>query len=565
MKSLFMTVATTVYLLFVVADIAQAGEAESQKLRQVVIEFDDLSLLQKLRDSGLDIVAVRQGDDARVPGSQTQSQYRVDAVATAAQTLKLGGEEFTWSEVPGKGPTHKIGSPYDVFHSYDEPKTGVKAQILKMAADYRHLAQVKPYGKSVQKRPLLAVRLTNEKIKGKKPQVLFHATTHAREWAATQMALRLMDYLTSNYGSEARVTNLLDTTEIWIIPVINPDGYQYTFTNERFWRKNLADLDGDGEISSADGVDLNRNYAGTFGLDNEGSSPDPTSEVYRGPGPLSEPENVALADFMDKHDFKFAVSYHTYGNLILYPWGWQVSTPSLDDGIYLAQSGVDGNASIFDNIVNEYYNPGVSAELYITNGAFAGFSYSQKGVPAYTVEVTAGWDDTGFYGFAFPDDEDQMQTVFEDNLNFALSLAESAHDPAHPVAPTGLEAQDIYHEPVLSSNGASQVIAVTARKELSLELEYTINGGPPQTASFSEALGETYNDKPGLYYSRYVAHVPGQQAGDAIIYQVNGGANTPASAYTVASASGNPILVIAAEDYTCLLYTSDAADEVSPV
>jgi hypothetical protein len=550
MKTLWMMVVATVFFAFTSADIAQADESPSQQLRQIIIEFDDFSQLQKLRDSGLDIVAVRQGVDAHIPGSNTQSQYRVEAVANAEQALKLGGDGFTWSEVPGKGPTHKIGSPYDVFHSYDEPKTGVKAKILKMAANYRHLAHVKPYGKSVQKRPLLAVRLTNEKIKGKKPQVLFHATTHAREWASTQMALRLIDYLTTSYGSDARVTDLLDTTEIWIIPVINPDGYQYTFTDERFWRKNLADLDGNGEITIGDGVDLNRNYAGTFGLNNEGSSPDPMSEIYRGPGPLSEPENAALADFMDKQDFLFAVSYHTYGDLILYPWGWQVKTPSLDDAIYEAQSGVDGDAAIFDSIVNKHYNPGVSADLYTTNGAFAGFAYSQKGIPAYTVEITAGWDNTGFYGFAFPDDEAQMQTVFEDNLNYALSLAESAHDPAHPVAPTGLDAQDIYHEPVLSSNGASQMIAVTARKELSLELEYTINGGAPQTASFSEALGETYNDKPGLYYSRYVANVPGQQAGDAITYQINGGANTPAGAYTVESASGNPILIVAAEDYT---------------
>ena len=88
---------------------------------------------------------------------------------------------------------------------------------------------------------------------------------------------------------------MVDTTELWFMPVANPDGYDYTFTpGYRLWRKNLRDNDGDGAITGADGVDPNRNFAYKWGYDNEGSSPSPASETYRGTGAGSEPETKAM-------------------------------------------------------------------------------------------------------------------------------------------------------------------------------------------------------------------------------------------------------------------------------
>ena len=135
-------------------------------------------------------------------------------------------------------------------------------------------------------------------------------------------------------------------------------------------------------------------------------------------------------------------------DLILYPWGWQVRTPSFDDPIFKAQAGTDDNPAIWDSLLNIGYDPGVGADLYTTNGEFADWAYARAGTPAYTVEVTLGYDgpDTEtatYYGFEFPDDEDMVQTVFEDNLEFALSLAESARTPSHPVSPVGITAENV--------------------------------------------------------------------------------------------------------------------------
>jgi hypothetical protein len=365
--------------------------------------------------------------------------------------------------------------------------------------------------------------------------------------------MRLIKYLTTNYGTDPRVTKLLDTTEIWIIPVVNPDGYEYSFTNERLWRKNLRDNDGDGQITLVDGVDINRNFDSKWGYDNEGSSPIWPTDDYRGTDPNSEPETRVLIDFIERKDFKFIVSYHSYSNLILYPWGWQVKTPSLDDPIFVAQAGVDGNSAIFDHLLDAEYNPGVGADLYITNGEFTDWAYTQHGIPSYTVELTFGSDLDGsnFYGFEFPDDEGMVQTVFQDNLEFALAVAESAKRPAHPVSPVGITTENAYHTPVTASYGSDQIIQVLARKGLDFSLKYSIDGGAEQKANFEKKLGKYYNDQQGVYYNKFEAIISGQQAGNNITYRIVGkDVELGPFSYTVNSATGHPILVMAAEDYT---------------
>ncbi|MDH3236812.1 MAG: M14 family metallopeptidase, partial [Alphaproteobacteria bacterium] len=528
----------TLAIVLVAGIFARSPVSAAGDLKMVTIDGLLLGQVQKLARQGLDIGAVRKGALTTGPRGVPFQAYNVEAVVSSGERARLRDEGFRLTDIPGKGPVHKIGTPYEVYRSFDEPIGGIRAQVRKIHADYPDLVQVKSIGKTLQGRPILALRLTNEAAKGAKPEVLFVATTHAREWVSTEVAMRLTRYLLANHGSDARVTELLDTTEVWIIPVVNPDGYQYTFTDERLWRKNLRDNDGDGVISTSDGVDINRNFDSHWGYDDEGSSPALPDATFRGAAPESEPETKALADFVRAHDFKFTVSYHTYSNLILYPWGWQVKTPSLDDPIFVAQAGTDTSPAIYDSILGIGYDPGVGADLYITNGEYSDWAYEGAGVPGYTVELT----DT--YGFEFPDDEAMVQTVFEDNLEFALSLAESAHDPANPVSPVGMPAQDLYHTPVAASYGPDQQIIVLARKDLDLQLAYN-----DAVVPFAEQLGERYNVASGIYYSRYVATISGQQAGDTIAYSILvNGEPAETHSYAVESASDHPILLMAAED-----------------
>ena len=111
--------------------------------------------------------------------------------------------------------------------------------------------------------------------------------------------MRLLKHVVANKNA---LRDLLNKTELWFVPVANPDGYDFTFTEgNRLWRKNLRDVNGDGQITTGDGVDPNRNFPSNFHYDEEGSSSEFASETYRGPEPFSEPEtqaNNALFDML---------------------------------------------------------------------------------------------------------------------------------------------------------------------------------------------------------------------------------------------------------------------------
>ena len=256
MKKTILFLVSVAFMLTIFGVIQVPLVHSEPMLKMVAINANAPGQVNKLARMGIDISEVAKGPVIKGPRGGPIQTYRVEAVVSALDEKKLAREKFSWSDVPGKGPVKKIGEEYDVYKSFDAPKNGIRAQLNKIKATYPKVCQLKTIGHSIENRPLLAMRLTNEKIKGQKPQVLFLATHHAREWVATQMAMRLINYLTANFGSDERVTDLLNTTEVWVVPVGNPDGYQYTFTNERLWRKNLRDNDGDGETTIADGVDL---------------------------------------------------------------------------------------------------------------------------------------------------------------------------------------------------------------------------------------------------------------------------------------------------------------------
>ncbi len=583
--------------------------AAGGKLKMVQIEVDSPGQVKKLARMGLDIAAVRRAALSPWAGDFDVPGFRVQAVVSTHDERKLQRHGFNWRQLQRRQTRNTLrpmttAAPVadTVYHSFDEPKLGIRDQLYDLAADHRHLISLQTIGYSHQKRPLLMVCVSagqgkhkygeqDKKRHQRKPEVLFVATHHAREWVATQMGIRLIKYLVANYGTDKRVSRLLETTRIYIMPVANPDGYEYTFTDERLWRKNLRDNDGDGEITLNDGVDLNRNFDSHWALDDEGSSPSFSDNTYRGPEPNSEPETKALVKFIQRHKFKFIISYHTYSDLILYPWGWQVQTPCHDDPIFVAQAGTDEAPAIWDTILDRGYDPGVGADLYTTNGDFTDWAYARAGVPSHTVEFTYGEDaDGNFYGFEFPDDEAMVQQVFEDSLNFALSVCESAADPANPVSPTGLVTEAAYHTPVGTSHGVQQGVEVLARNHSRLKLLYQIDEGRRQIdegrrqidkgrwrqARFREMLGNTYNQKPGVYYTRYRATIRGQRDGARVRYKIVGkDIKLGPYEYQVDQAGKGNVLILAAEDYSgdypvyadtsgpnYLKYYTDALDEL---
>ena len=300
--------------------------------------------LDELRKVGVDAEDITTGTD----GSATE----VETVLTERQAARLAskGVKLEIKRIGGKASSQVLreqaAAGWSAFRSYSEPG-GIRDEIAAVAARYPRLTKVVTIGKTVQGKPILAVKVTRNAKKtrdGSRPSTAYMGAQHAREWITVEMTRRLMHHVLDNYGTDAAVTRLVNKTELWFIPVANPDGYDYTFTaGNRLWRKNLRDNNGDGQIGAGDGVDLNRNYSYRWGYDNEGSSPDPSSDTYRGPAPNSEPETKALNKLFRRIGFEFFINYHSAAELLLYGVGWQVSTPTPDDEIYKAMAGDDAN------------------------------------------------------------------------------------------------------------------------------------------------------------------------------------------------------------------------------
>jgi hypothetical protein len=459
---------------------------------------------------------------------------------------------------------------FEVWRSNDEPG-GIEDQIRAIAADPRNRGFVSLHvlGRSHQGRDILALRLTQGARGlplGRRPAVLYQGTAHAREWIATEVTMRLLRwYVERRRAGDAEVAELLRGAELWFVPMINPDGYQYTFEVDRLWRKNLRDNDGDGVITTNDGVDLNRNFPLNWNYDEEGSSSQFASATYRGPEPVSEPETRANIAVFDLADVRFAVSYHSFGELLLYPQGWQVQTPTADDPVYVALTGTDDDPAV------EGYDPGPAADLYTTNGEFTDWAHGERGALAWTPELAEGCEGCNF---VFPDDEGLVQAEFERNLEFARNIARSVHRPDDPVSHVAdLELDDLYLDvaaidpwktghpssdlrvEVSYAGGSSQPVEVLARRAAgSVTLRYTVDGGPVRTASTTRATdGEVYggNNAYDVHYHYLRGSIPDLELGDEVEYWFTAGSSsTERQAFVVEGDATADVLVLAHEDRT---------------
>jgi hypothetical protein len=516
--------------------------------------------LRQLQERGFDV------SDQRV----VQDGIRVDLVLTRQQRADLAQQGIDAGLVRVKGgqtvqefAAAQAENGFQVWRPYDGPG-GFHDHLQQIAEQNPDITKLVRIGTTIQGREILALKLTAgaRGIRdGNRPAVLYSGMQHAREWIAGEVTRRLLLWYIDGWrNNDPEIRDLLETTELWFVPVANPDGYQYTHDVERLWRKNLRDNDGDGQITIADGVDPNRNYPNHFKYDNEGSSSVPSSETYRGTGAVSEPETQALKSLLDRIGFAFQVNYHSVGEWLLYAEGWQIATPTADDPIYFALSGN------LDEPAIQGFHPGLSSDvLYVTNGETTDYAHASTGALAWTPELGDGCPDEDC-GFVFPDNEEAVQAEFERNISFALSVAKSADDPANPESSLGIETKpfylksdDPYKDGIPGANfvfdfsyGDPQPVQVLAKRSLgAVTLKYSINGGPVQTKPTSEWDGGERYGGADVYYHQMRGMVTGTQPGDSVdVWFEGGGERSDSFTYQAVSESGDQVLVVAAEDYT---------------
>lgn len=276
------------------------------------------------------------------------------------------------------------------------------------------------------------------------PEVRIDALHHAREPESMQATLWALLWLVESYGSDPRATWIVDHREIWFLPVVNPDGYVHNQSTDPggggLWRKNRRP-NGGGSF----GVDLNRNYAWQWGFDDEGSSPTPSSEVYRGPAPASEPEVQAMSAFIGARSFRTALSVHTFSDLWLSAWGHTAAAPP--------------HAAAYDEIgalateENGYPHGSAAAILYLANGVTTDFDQGTRDTLSWTPEI--GSDGDGFWP-----PQSRIVPLAEENLEGVLRtvLAAGAYARVQQVATLDLGDGDGFFEP-----GEDVGLVVTAR------------------------------------------------------------------------------------------------------
>lgn len=304
----------------------------------------------------------------------------------------------------------KADSP---FHNYAE----TVAELSALESVGRGLVSLLTVGKSLQGRDILAVRLNTTEsgaAPSAKPGIIFMGNHHAREHLSNEVPLLLAKYLVDN-RAKPEIAALLDKRDIYIIPMVNPDGVEYDISGDRYrmHRKNMRR-----NANGTTGVDLNRNYGFHWG--EGGASSDPGSETFRGPNAFSEPESQAIRDFVEaRPNLKVLLSYHTFSELILYPWGHS-NSPISESGPLAAYKAM---AKAMADMTG--YTDQQSSDLYIASGDTVDWAWGARKIFAFTFELTpkSMWEG-GFYPGA-----KVISMVFQNNIRPALYLIDLADNP----------------------------------------------------------------------------------------------------------------------------------------
>ena len=257
----------------------------------------------------------------------------------------------------------------DRYYTYDT----ASAQLHKWADEYGSICRIESIGKSFEGRDIWALKVSDNPEKDEaEPAALIMGLHHAREWPAVEVPMATIKKLLEEYSVDPEVKKLVDSREVWFVPIVNPDGLVYSQEKSKYWRKNRRK-----NSNGTYGVDLNRNYGYEWG--NVGASNSPSSDTYHGTGPFSEPEACAIRDLALRENFQASISFHTYSELILYPFGYGYNIPNPDQKVFVKMAG---DMARFND-----YRPQNSADLYPAMGDSDDYLYGDRKMLSFTFEL----------------------------------------------------------------------------------------------------------------------------------------------------------------------------------
>ena len=384
--------------------LAQAGVCIDHGIRKTNYSFTAIFNAlecEAIAASGLTYQVIEA--DAKVAYQNKTNQHKVQAVCGASNI-----------NTPANFALGTMGG----FLTY----SAMLDALDSMASKYPNLITLRmpvDTGHTIEGRPVYFVKISdNPNVAETEPEIYYSALHHAREPLSMQQLIFYMWYLLENYSSNTNVQHIVNNCQLYFVPCLNPDGYLYNeFTDPSgggLWRKNRRD-NGDGSF----GVDLNRNYSMFWGFDDNGSSPSTSSEVYRGIGPASEPEIQMINNFINAHQFVTAFDYHSYGNLLIYPYGHIADFETPDSLIFrsLAETYTAEN-NFLAGTPNQTVN-------YTSNGGSVDWLYGEQ------VSKPKIFDFTPECGPDFWPDPSEIEDLCKQTLNMNMQLALTTLHYAH--------------------------------------------------------------------------------------------------------------------------------------
>ncbi len=261
-------------------------------------------------------------------------------------------------------------TPQATYYTYET----VTSTLQEWAARYSAIARLSSIGKSCEGRDLWAMKVTTDPDRNiQKPACLVTGAHHAREWISVEVPMAALKAYLEGYGTDERITRLVSEREVWFVPMVNPDGVTFSQKGSRYWRKNRRPLPGNQYF----GVDLNRNYGYHWGM--TGSSDQFYSDTYHGPNAFSEPETLAVKALAESRRFQTALSFHSYSELILYPFAYAYNVPNPDEPLF---QSVGAQMAEFNK-----YTVQNCTDLYPCMGISDDWLYGELKTLAFTIEL----------------------------------------------------------------------------------------------------------------------------------------------------------------------------------
>ncbi len=357
----------------------------------------DGSTRTEIQRTGALVLSVR-GDTAFVQANGAQAERLRSAGLPLERTGATTDRSSPARAAPGEFPAEDSG-----YHTYSEMLT----ELDEAASRHPDIVDRTTVGRSAEGREIPAVKISdNAGVDEDEPEVLFTCNQHAREHLTAEMCLHILKRYTDNYGSDRAISDAVDGREIWVVPMVNPDGVAHDISGSDYlgWRRNRQ----------ANPVDLNRNWGHQWGCCG-GSSGDPNSSTYRGPEAFSAPETASLRDFVNSRvvdgtqQITAHIDFHTFSELVLWPYGYTTAenAPGMTRKEYRRFADV-GKAMAATN----GYDPMQSSELYVTDGSVNDWMWAEHDILSFTFEMYPG--SGGSEGFYPPDEVIQRETSRND-------------------------------------------------------------------------------------------------------------------------------------------------------